>query len=298
MRHDRVGRSRWRPHAEWIHRISSLLAWSSWNLSIVLLAVLSNLTTPTSARAQFVVTEGKGYVLCERLAAHVNRQTENGKAGRLWRRNVYPHVPQYPDKQRYLTRELLSFPGFTRPDFVEIKLEDIRGLIELMGEVDVFVHRLASPLYGGGPQNDARYFADRTAGRVPPELLDKLTPYGKRFYDRLAEGRARVFKSTGGDSPGSETLLQLEYADDETGELVALLRHVSNDLIEPRRESGGLDSAFPSRALVKWQHAYYSISTGLVDFKIDSLTLNTFPKQCWAENHYRPKEPHPQNQRN
>ena len=157
---------------------------------------------PISARAQFVVTEGKGYVLCERLAAHVNRQTENGKAQRLWRYSGPEMFRRYPDKQSHLTRELLSFQGFKRPDFSEIKREDIRDLLELMGEVDSFMYGLAAPHYGGGPENDALYIADRKAGRVPSAVLDKLTPHGKRFYDRLATGqigrascRERVYSS-------------------------------------------------------------------------------------------------------
>lgn len=252
------------------------------------------LLVPVAAQAQFVVVEGKGYTLCERIAAHVNRLTENGKAKRLWRSHKEPGGARYPDRQSHLTRELLSFPGFTRPAFTEIKLEDIRSLIELMGEVDALWMNAYAPHYAGDDIGVPRYVADRKAGLVPSEVLEKVKPYGLGLYNMLAQRRALVFKLSSIESLVPETILQIEYAFEATGEPVSLLRHVSNDLSEPRkRASFGLDSQFVSRALVQWKDAYYTIVDDKVTFEVQSRSPAMNPYLCRVHNHFQPREPQP-----
>ena len=131
-------------------------------------AVLLSLFAAQATHAQYVATEGKGYVLCERVAAHVNRLTENGRAKRLWQ-FLAPEslMLPYPKKQRYLTRELLSFPGFKRPPFAEHKLEDVRQLIELMGEADALKRTFGVRYKNNDP---AAYVTDRKSGTVPERV--------------------------------------------------------------------------------------------------------------------------------
>lgn len=250
------------------------------------------LLVPAAAQAQYVVTEGKGYVLCERLAAHVNRLTENGKAKRLWRFLIRKEMGQlipYPEKQAYLARELLSFAGFKRPPFSEIKLDDIRALLELMGEVDALGVRSA-PYYLNDSAGIDRYISDRKAGTVPAQVLDDLAPQGQRFYQRLEQGKARVFSLTGGDSPESRgTLLQIEYAD-YNGEPLALLRRVSDDLDEPWPRNSSFDFYLPSRHLVLWHGVYYTITGDTFGFGVETQTQGRYPHLCRFTNGYHPPE--------
>lgn len=255
-----------------------------------------------SAHAQFTVTEGRGYTLCERLAAHVNRLTENGKAKRFWTfhgrdLSVNPHIPiRYPGSQSYLTREVLSFPGFKRPNFSEIALVEIRGLVELMGEVDA-LGIPSFPHYKNDEVDVARYVVDRMAGRVHDELVEKLRPQGQRLYERLVKGKARVFKLTGGDAPTSQTLLQIEYEDEANGEPVALLRHVSSDLTEPLPRGQSFDWSSPSKVLVKWKNAYYTVYASAGEFEATNVSGSN-PYICRVGNAYTPATNKPSLSRN
>lgn len=252
------------------------------------IAIVLSLFASTATHAQYIVTEGKGYVLCERLAAHLNRLTENGKAKRLWRfYDPDPQVVPYPKAQSDLTRELLSFPGFKRPPFSEVKLEEIRGLIELMGELDALRFDIGTD-YGKGEASNARYVADRKAGTLPSSVLDKFKPKGQQLYNKLEQGKARVFRLSGRDSPVSPgTLLQIEY-DDYKGEPVSLLRFVSDDLTELWPRSNSFDWPWPSKYLVLWAGGYYTISGNANEFDVESRTDGQNPHLCRIGNVYRP----------
>jgi len=64
------------------------------------LALVAGLVMPAVSQARLTVTKGKGYVPCERVAARVNRLTDNGKAALLWRHHESTLlVLGYPEKQ-------------------------------------------------------------------------------------------------------------------------------------------------------------------------------------------------------
>lgn len=276
----------------WLQRFAIDVSTRAMCASRVITCTLS-LVAATASEAQFVVTEGKGYTLCEQVTAHVNRLTDSGKAKRLWHYigslSHNPRVVPYPQAQSYLTPELTSFPGFKRPAFTEIKLEEVRPLIELMGEIDAFSLISASsesPRY----QDRSNYIAERKLGTAPPEVVEKLRPHGKWLYERLELGRARVFKLAGIEYLAPETILQIEYTDFR-GEPVSLLRYVSNGLTEPRVIDNTLDSALPGVSLVMWAGGYYRIyATAASSFEIESRIFDREPNLCRVENRYRPKD--------
>ena len=69
-------------------------------LGLTALALTAGLVTPAVSQARFAVTEGRGYVLCERVVAHMNRLTDSGNAARLWLHHETPLlVIEYPEKQ-------------------------------------------------------------------------------------------------------------------------------------------------------------------------------------------------------
>jgi hypothetical protein len=249
--------------------------------------LMSAAEAQTLKDAGFFLTEGQGYTLCERLVKHVNDKTDNGRAPRLWwqaKPGERIVLPPYPQAQTYLTREITSFPEFERPPFEEIKLDDIRRLIEFIGEVDALDFSTSKQNeYKTTTPELYRYINDRIINKVSPDVLDKVTPFGRRLLQKLERGEARVFRLMESHFIASDALIQIEYKDFR-GEPLSIVRQVSSDLREPRPHRSIIDSHQESRGLVNWRKSYYTYISIPNRFQIEAVNIRATPRLCRAQN--------------